>query len=95
MGAPLADFVGRKYALGIMGLVFMVGAALQEVPILSAMYAGRFLAGLAIGATSMVCEPLTLLFGHQLTMNASFLPSSLPRTPPSPSVALSPPPTTS
>jgi hypothetical protein len=37
-----------------MGLVFMLGAALQEVPILDAMYAGRFLAGLAIGSTSMV-----------------------------------------
>lgn len=37
-----------------MGIVFMVGAALQEVPILDAMYAGRFLAGLAIGSTSMV-----------------------------------------
>jgi MFS family permease len=54
MGAPLADFIGRKYAIGIMSAIFMVGAALQEVPILSAMYAGRFLAGLAIGATSMV-----------------------------------------
>lgn len=54
LGAPLADFIGRKYAIGIMGIVFMVGAALQEVPILDAMYAGRFLAGLAIGSTSMV-----------------------------------------
>lgn len=54
IGAPLADFIGRKHALGIMGAVFMLGAALQEVPILDAMYAGRFIAGLAIGATSMV-----------------------------------------
>lgn len=63
MGAPLADFIGRKHALGIMGAVFMLGAALQEVPILSAMYAGRFLAGLAIGSTSMVRHetcPITL-----------------------------------
>lgn len=59
LGAPLADFIGRKAALGIMGIVFMIGAGLQEVPILEAMYAGRFIAGLAIGSTSMV-SPLVV-----------------------------------
>ncbi|KAG9256579.1 quinate permease [Emericellopsis atlantica] len=54
IAAPLADFLGRKYAIAIMSTVFIIGAALQEVPILDAMYVGRFLAGLAIGATSML-----------------------------------------
>ncbi|KAI6781458.1 C6 zinc finger domain-containing protein [Emericellopsis cladophorae] len=54
IAAPLADFLGRKYAIAIMSAVFMLGAALQEVPLLDAMYAGRSLAGLPIGATSML-----------------------------------------
>lgn len=53
VAAPLADFFGRKYALATMGFIFLVGAGLQEVPRLGAMYAGRLLAGLAIGSTSM------------------------------------------
>jgi MFS family permease len=74
LAAPLSDFFGRKYALGIMGWVFMVGAALQEVPILEAMYAGRFLAGLAIGSTSMVrgADPCKRALDSLLTSDVSY-----------------------
>lgn len=53
-GAPLADFAGRKNALGIMAGVFLIGGAFQEVPIYEVMVSGRFLSGMAIGSTSML-----------------------------------------
>lgn len=34
--------------------LFLIGCSMQEVPNLDVLYAGRLLAGVAIGATSMV-----------------------------------------
>lgn len=41
-------------SVAIMAGLFLVGCSMQEVPNLNVLYAGRLLAGLAIGATSMV-----------------------------------------
>lgn len=54
IAAPCADFIGRKYSVAIMAGLFLLGCALQEIPNLDTMYAGRLLAGVAIGATSML-----------------------------------------
>ncbi|ETS81706.1 hypothetical protein PFICI_06708 [Pestalotiopsis fici W106-1] len=54
IAAPFADYVGRKYSMIIFGFLFIVGATMQEIAILDVFYAGRFIAGLAIGATSML-----------------------------------------
>ncbi|KAK8131723.1 hypothetical protein PG984_008161 [Apiospora sp. TS-2023a] len=52
--APLSDFLGRKMAVTLASGLFLAGCAMQEVPNLGIFYAGRFLGGLAIGATSML-----------------------------------------
>ncbi|KAK1968950.1 quinate permease [Colletotrichum sublineola] len=54
LAAPLSDFVGRKKAVTVMAGLFLVGCSMQEVPDLEVLYAGRLLAGIAIGATSML-----------------------------------------
>ncbi|KAI1872872.1 uncharacterized protein JN550_003746 [Neoarthrinium moseri] len=54
LAAPFADFLGRKYSMIIFGCLFLVGATMQEIATLDVFYAGRFIAGLAIGATSML-----------------------------------------
>lgn len=66
LGAPFADFLGRKYSVATMAGLFLLGCALQEVPRLNCMYAGRLLAGVAIGAQSMVCR-------SQVTNNVRFV----------------------
>ncbi|KAH8682892.1 H(+)/hexose cotransporter 1 [Tricladium varicosporioides] len=52
LAAPVADFFGRKAALLTYGIVFLAGAVMQEFPNLPLFMAGRFIAGLAVGATS-------------------------------------------
>ncbi|KAK7932628.1 hypothetical protein PG985_003340 [Apiospora marii] len=52
--APLSDFLGRKRSVTLAAGLFLVGCAMQEVPNLGVFYAGRFLGGLAIGATSIL-----------------------------------------
>ncbi|KAK2052462.1 hypothetical protein LY76DRAFT_620560 [Colletotrichum caudatum] len=52
--APLSDFLGKKKAVTVMAGLFLVGCSMQEVPNLEVLYAGRLLAGVAIGATSML-----------------------------------------
>ncbi|KAH9210168.1 H(+)/hexose cotransporter 1 [Leptodontidium sp. 2 PMI_412] len=52
LAAPVADFFGRKVALLTYGFVFLAGAVMQEFPNLPLFLAGRFIAGLAVGATS-------------------------------------------
>ncbi|OHF00638.1 quinate permease [Colletotrichum orchidophilum] len=54
LAAPLSDFLGRKKAVTSMAALFLVGCSMQEVPHLDVLYAGRLLAGVAIGATSML-----------------------------------------
>ncbi|KAI3532264.1 quinate permease [Colletotrichum filicis] len=54
LAAPLSDFLGRKKAVTSMAALFLIGCSMQEVPNLDVLYAGRLLAGVAIGATSML-----------------------------------------
>ncbi|KAF7533806.1 hypothetical protein G7054_g6791 [Neopestalotiopsis clavispora] len=54
IAAPFADYLGRKYSMIVFGFLFIVGATMQEIANLDVFYAGRFIAGLAIGATSML-----------------------------------------
>ncbi|KAI3553699.1 quinate permease [Colletotrichum abscissum] len=54
LAAPLSDFLGRKKAVTSMSALFLIGCSMQEVPNLDVLYAGRLLAGVAIGATSML-----------------------------------------
>ncbi|WQF82164.1 Putative major facilitator, sugar transporter, major facilitator superfamily [Colletotrichum destructivum] len=54
LAAPLSDFLGRKKSVTSMAALFLVGCSMQEVPKLNVLYAGRLLAGVAIGATSML-----------------------------------------
>ncbi|KAK1723563.1 hypothetical protein CaCOL14_001190 [Colletotrichum acutatum] len=54
LAAPLSDFLGRKKAVTSMSALFLIGCSMQEVPNLNVLYAGRLLAGVAIGATSML-----------------------------------------
>ncbi|KZL78530.1 quinate permease [Colletotrichum tofieldiae] len=54
LAAPLSDFLGRKKAVTVMAGLFLIGCSMQEVPNLDVLYAGRLLAGVAIGATSML-----------------------------------------
>ncbi|KAJ4358318.1 uncharacterized protein N0V89_002900 [Didymosphaeria variabile] len=52
ISAPFADFLGRKYSMIVYGCIYLLGCAFQEVPNLPLFYAGRFLAGVAIGSMS-------------------------------------------
>ncbi|ORY65998.1 quinate permease [Pseudomassariella vexata] len=54
LAAPCADFLGRRNSMIIFGFLFLVGAAMQEVAHLGVFYAGRLIAGLGVGATSML-----------------------------------------
>lgn len=54
MAAPCADFLGRKKSMILWAFVFLIGASMQEIANLGVFYAGRLIAGLAIGATSML-----------------------------------------
>lgn len=52
ISVPFADFLGRRYSMMIYGWIYLLGCAFQEVPNLELFYAGRFLAGVAIGSMS-------------------------------------------
>lgn len=52
ISAPFADFLGRRYSMMLYGTLYLIGCAMQEVPHLQTFYAGRFLAGVAIGSMS-------------------------------------------
>ncbi|CAI6342397.1 unnamed protein product [Periconia digitata] len=52
LSAPCADFLGRKWSMMLYGLLYLLGCAFQEVPHLALFYAGRFIAGMAIGCMS-------------------------------------------
>lgn len=52
LSAPCADFLGRKYSMMLYGWIYLLGCAFQEIPHLQLFYAGRFLAGVAIGCMS-------------------------------------------
>lgn len=52
LSAPVSDLAGRKKALLLYGVVFLIGAVMQMFPNYPLFMAGRFIAGLAVGATS-------------------------------------------
>lgn len=52
LSAPISDIAGRKKALLTYGVVFLVGAVMQMFAHYPVFMAGRFIAGLAVGATS-------------------------------------------
>ncbi|KAG6355470.1 hypothetical protein INS49_003432 [Diaporthe citri] len=54
IAAPFADFLGRKKSMTVFATLFLIGATMQEIAHLPSFYAGRFIAGLAIGGTSML-----------------------------------------
>ncbi|KAF8514837.1 putative high-affinity glucose transporter of the major facilitator superfamily [Hysterangium stoloniferum] len=56
LAAPLSEKIGRKGALLVVSIVFLVGASVQVAGTgkLSYFYSGRFLSGLGVGAMSML-----------------------------------------
>ncbi|KAF2246991.1 quinate permease [Trematosphaeria pertusa] len=52
ISAPCADFLGRRWSMMLYGAIYLLGCAFQEVDHLGLFYAGRFLAGVAIGSMS-------------------------------------------
>lgn len=54
LAAPCSDFLGRKKAVMLMAVLFLIGATMQEIAHLGVFYAGRLIAGLSIGGTSML-----------------------------------------
>jgi sugar porter (SP) family MFS transporter len=52
ISAPFADFLGRRWSMMLYGIIYLIGCAFQEIPHLQIFYAGRFLAGVAIGSMS-------------------------------------------
>ena len=50
--APTSDFLGRKWSVFLWAIVFVVGASMQMVADYQVLIAGRFIAGLGVGAMS-------------------------------------------
>jgi MFS family permease len=54
LAAPTSDYLGRKWSLFTWGAVFLVGAIMQMITHYDVLLAGRFIAGMGVGATSML-----------------------------------------
>lgn len=55
MAGPLADIFSRKYSLGAWCIIFMMGTALQTgASTFACIWAGRWFAGMGVGALSML-----------------------------------------
>jgi MFS family permease len=54
LAAPTSDYIGRKWSVFGWGLIFVVGAAMQMVADYKVLLGGRFLAGMGVGASSML-----------------------------------------
>lgn len=56
-GAPMEDRLGRKIALMIGSVIFIIGGVVQTACFgsLDQFYVGRFVAGFGVGVMSMVC----------------------------------------
>ena len=52
--APTSDTLGRKWSVFLWGVVFLVGASMQMVADYDVLLAGRFIAGMGVGASSML-----------------------------------------
>lgn len=54
LAAPTSDYFGRKWSVLSWGLVFVVGAVMQMIADYDVLLAGRFIAGMGVGASSML-----------------------------------------
>lgn len=54
LAAPTSDVLGRKWSVFGWGVVFLIGAIMQMIANFNVLIAGRFIAGLGVGATSML-----------------------------------------
>lgn len=54
LAAPTADYLGRKWSVMFWGIMSVTGAALQMLASYRMLLAGRFIAGLGVGASSML-----------------------------------------
>jgi MFS family permease len=54
LAAPTSDYFGRKWSVFSWGWVFMLGAAMQMVADYRVLIGGRFIAGMGVGASSML-----------------------------------------
>ncbi|CAG7926252.1 unnamed protein product [Penicillium olsonii] len=54
LAAPTSDYIGRKWSVFGWGLIFVIGAAMQMVADYDVLLAGRFIAGMGVGASSML-----------------------------------------
>ncbi|KAJ5747023.1 uncharacterized protein N7511_008719 [Penicillium nucicola] len=54
LAAPTSDYIGRKWSVFGWGLVFVIGAAMQMIANYEVLLAGRFIAGMGVGASSML-----------------------------------------
>lgn len=54
LAAPTSDYLGRKWSVFGWGVVFVVGAVMQMISDYDVLLAGRFIAGMGVGASSML-----------------------------------------
>ncbi|KAJ5682851.1 hypothetical protein N7462_006016 [Penicillium macrosclerotiorum] len=54
LAAPTSDYLGRRLSVFCWGVVFVIGAALQMIANYDVLLAGRFVAGMGVGASSML-----------------------------------------
>ncbi|KAJ5725181.1 uncharacterized protein N7483_006538 [Penicillium malachiteum] len=54
LAAPTSDYLGRKWSVFLWAVIFIIGAAMQMVPTYNVLLAGRFIAGMGVGASSML-----------------------------------------
>lgn len=56
LGVPTADYLGRRGAIFLVSVIFIVGAIVQIAPTdnLNAFLAGRFVAGLGVGVSTQL-----------------------------------------
>lgn len=60
---PFAEIMGRRKAMGLFGLIFLLGSCLMLIKSLPAFYAGRFLTGFGLGPITAI-GPLCTLSNH-------------------------------
>lgn len=54
LAAPTSDTLGRKWSVFLWGSVFLLGAIMQMISNYDVLIAGRLIAGMGVGATSML-----------------------------------------
>ncbi|KAI9927838.1 hypothetical protein MW887_002690 [Aspergillus wentii] len=54
LAAPTSDYIGRKWSVFGWGCIFVIGAIMQMIANYEVLIAGRFIAGMGVGASSML-----------------------------------------